>query len=169
MIPARKSFIPTNNIKLISKTVEQVHAMLAAMGPAEKKQLSADWLVRFRAAPSADPWTHGFNIVHRENDIVVGHAGFIAPPTANGTAEIAYGVNPEHRGKGYATEAAQALVDYAFESGHVRVVCAHTLPEPNASTRILSKCGFRNQGEVVHPEDGLVWRWEKTIRQIWTT
>jgi RimJ/RimL family protein N-acetyltransferase len=76
-------------------------------------------------------------------------------------AEIAYGVNPEYQGKGYATEAAAALVSYALGTGQARVVRAHTLPEPNASTRVLSKCGFRQVGEVIDPEDGLVWRWER--------
>ena len=45
--------------------------------------------------------------------------------------EIGYGVVPEHPGKGYATETAGALVSYAFGSGRVRVVRAHTRPEPN--------------------------------------
>jgi RimJ/RimL family protein N-acetyltransferase len=31
----------------------------------------------------------------------------------------------------------------------------------NASARVLAKCGFRRVGEVIDPEDGLVWRWEK--------
>jgi RimJ/RimL family protein N-acetyltransferase len=74
--------------------------------------------------------------------------------------EIAYGIDPEHQGKGYATEAAAALVKFALDNGHVRVVRAHTLPEPNASTRVLTKCGFRRIGEVIEPDDGLVWRWE---------
>jgi RimJ/RimL family protein N-acetyltransferase len=75
--------------------------------------------------------------------------------------EIAYGIAPEHQGKGYATEAAAALTDYAFRQREVRAVRAHTLPENNASTRVLTKCGFRRVGEVIEPEDGLVWRWEK--------
>jgi len=70
-------------------------------------------------------------------------------------------VAPEHQGKGYATEAANALVVFAFSTGQVRVVRAHTLREQNASTRVLVKCGFRHVGEVIDPEDGLVWRWEK--------
>ena len=49
---------------------------------------------------------------------------------------------------------------YAFESGRIRLVGAHTLPTPNASTRVLTKCGFERIGEVEDPEDGLVWRCE---------
>lgn len=45
-----------------------------------------------------------------------------------------------------------------------RVVCAHTLPENNASGRVLAKNGFAKLGEVVELEDGLVWRWERPAR-----
>src|SRR5712691_8234207 len=97
----------------------------------------------------------------RGNDAIIGSCGFKGPPGADGTVEIAYGVAPDHQGKGYATEAAEALVSYAFSSGLVRIVRAHTFSEANASTRVLTKCGFRRIGEVVDCDDGLVWRWEK--------
>jgi len=155
--------VQTKNLKLVPRTLEEVRAMVEAMTPSEKAELSADWLALLRASTSADPWTHGFSLVHLGSDTVVGMCGFKGPPAGNGVVEIAYGVSPEYRGKGYATEAAQALTDYAFNSGKVRVVRAHTLPEPNASTRVLTKCGFRRIGEVIDPEDGLVWRWEKDI------
>jgi [ribosomal protein S5]-alanine N-acetyltransferase len=151
----------TTSLTLVPITLEEVHAMIRAMSPAEKAQLSADWLARVHASTSADPWTHGFFIVHRETGTTIGRCGFKGPPESDGVVEIAYGVEPDQQGKGYATEAAGALVNYAFASGNVRVVRAHTLPEPNASTRVLTKCGFRRVGEVIDPEDGLVWRWER--------
>lgn len=73
-------------------------------------------------------------------------------------------MDPPYQGRGYATEAAQALVEYAFESGQVRLVRAHTLPAENASTHVLTKCRFTWKGEVMDPEDGLVWRWELSGR-----
>ena len=138
--------------------------MVEAMTPAERAELSADWLALLRGSTSPDPWIHGFSVVHLNTDTVVGHAGFKGPPASDGVVEIAYGIAPDSQGKGYATEAAQALTAYAFNSGKVRVVRAHTLPEQNASTRVLSKCGFRRIGEVIDPEDGLVWRWETDIQ-----
>jgi RimJ/RimL family protein N-acetyltransferase len=153
----------TKNLSLVPRALDDVHAMTAAMAPAERAQLSADWLARLRASTTADPWTHGFSLVHPDSGAVVGMAGFKGPPEADGVVEIAYGVDPAHQGKGYATEAAAALTAYAFDSGKVRVVRAHTLPEPNASTRVLTKCGFRRVGEVIDPEDGLVWRWETAV------
>jgi RimJ/RimL family protein N-acetyltransferase len=141
-------------------TREEAIAMVEAMSPSDKAQVSADWLARVHASSSADPWTLGFSLVHRGSGTAIGTCGFKGPPTADGLVEIAYGVHPDHRGKGYATEAAEALVNYAFGDSRVRVVRAHTLPEPNASTRVLTKSGFRYVGEVIDPEDGLVWRWE---------
>ena len=151
----------TKNLKLVPKTLEEVHASIDAMTPADRAQLSADWLALLNASTSADPWIHGFSLVLADSDTVVGTGGFKGPPSADGVVEIAYGVSPDYQGKGYATEAAEALTAYAFGSGIVRVVRAHTLPESNASARVLTKCGFRRIGEVIDPDDGLVWRWEK--------
>jgi RimJ/RimL family protein N-acetyltransferase len=48
----------------------------------------------------------------------------------------------------------------------VRTIQAHTLPEQNASTRVLEKCGFTFTGEIIHPADGPVWRWERSSTGI---
>ena len=153
--------IQTKNLRLVLKTPEEVLAMIEAMGSADKTHLSADWLAQVHASTSPDPWVHGFSMVHRETGVVIGSCGFKGPPAEDGAVEIAYGVDANHQGKGYATEAADALAKYAFGDSRVRVVRAHTLPQANASTRVLGKCGFRPIGEVIDPEDGLVWRWEK--------
>jgi RimJ/RimL family protein N-acetyltransferase len=121
--------------------------------------VSAAWLAELRAAHGADPWRHGFLLVERESSLAVGTAGFKGPPDAEGTVEIAYGVVPSREGRGYATEAVDALVAYARQA-RARRIRAHTLPERNASTRVLEKCGFAQVGSVVDPDDGTVWRWE---------
>lgn len=56
--------------------------------------------------------------------------------------EIAYGIVPTYEGQRFATEVARALISHAVESGQVRIIRAHTLPEVNASTNVLEKCGF---------------------------
>jgi [ribosomal protein S5]-alanine N-acetyltransferase len=94
---------------------------------------------------------------------VIGMCGFTGPPDTNGAVELAYGIVPSYQGKGYATEAAAALVELASADPRVRIIRAHTLPERNASTRVLEKCGFRKIGEVVDPENNLVWRWERKL------
>jgi ribosomal-protein-alanine N-acetyltransferase len=93
--------------------------------------------------------------------LVVGTCSYKGPPDADGTVEIAYYTFPSHEGRGYATAMAARLTDIAGTAPAARTVRAHTLPERNASARILEKLGFAPLGEVVDPEDGPVWRWER--------
>jgi RimJ/RimL family protein N-acetyltransferase len=153
--------IETRRLILTLDSLESARAKVDAMSATDKEQLSAEWLALLDSATSADPWILGFQMVRRDNEVSVGQCGFKGPPTPDGVVEIAYCVNRENEGQGYATEAAQALIDYAFQHKGVSRVRAHTLPEANASTRVLTKCGFDRVGEVVDPEDGPVWRWEK--------
>lgn len=74
--------------------------------------------------------------------------------------KISYGIARSYRGRGFATEAAQMLVARALKEERVRTVQAHTLPEHNASTKVLEKCGFTLREELMHPENGLIWRWQ---------
>jgi [ribosomal protein S5]-alanine N-acetyltransferase len=150
--------LDTARLRLVLETTESVLARIDSMSPADRAQVSPEWVARMRSsAPSA--WTHGFAIVERATNTAIGGAAFKGPPAA-GAVEIAYGVDPDYRGRGYAKEAAAALVAFAFSNAAVRLVCAHTLPEKNPSTSVLTACGFEFLGEVLDPEDGLVWRWE---------
>src|SRR5687768_2623630 len=152
--------LESENLRLIVSNPAEVLAWVDAMSPDDRAEVSSEWLERVRNTTAPDPWTCGFKIVHRETGLAVGSCAFKGPPDSDGVVEIAYGVKPEHQGNGYATEAAAELVKFAFASGTVHTVRAHTLREQNASTRVLARCGFQNVGEVVEPDDGLVWRWE---------
>ena len=120
-----------------------------------------EWRAKLERATAPDPWAFGFAVFHHESMTLIGSAGFVNAPGTDGVVELAYGIAPEYQGKGYATEAAAALVPFAFSTAGVRVVRAHTLPQVNASTRILTKCGFTRVADFLDPVDGLVWRWEK--------
>ena len=124
-------------------------------------EVSAEFLERLNGpAATPDPWKDGFAVVHVADNAVIGLCSFTGLPGADETVEIAYGIAPEYQNRGHATEAAQELIAYALESGLVRTIRAHTLPEHNASARVLVKCGFTLLGKVTHPDDGVVWRWE---------
>lgn len=128
--------------------------------------VSPDWIARLREKRDPDPWVYGFAVVdpHSEKgNLVIGAASFKGPPDEEQTVEIAYGIISDYQGRGYATEAATALVRFAIDSGNVRVIRAHTLSTNRASQRVLEKCGFECVGEVVDPEDGPVLRWLRMI------
>jgi ribosomal-protein-alanine N-acetyltransferase len=130
--------------------------------------VSPRWIAALRDAAERgpDPWRHGFFVVERGASRAIGSAGFKGPPDAGGMVEIAYGIVPSRQGRGFATEAAEALLRFAEADARVRLLRAHTLPEANASTRVLTKCGFLHVADVVDPEDGPVWRWERSAQHI---
>ena len=153
--------ITTQHLTLVLESVDDARAKVDAMSPDDKAHLSDEWLAILAAATHADPWILGFRMLRRDDGTCVGQCGYKGPPNSDGVVEIAYFVEPDYQGNGYATEAAEALTKYAFQTNEVELVCAHTLPERNASTRVLTKAGFQNVGEVVDPDDGLVWRWTR--------
>ncbi|HET7811396.1 MAG TPA: GNAT family N-acetyltransferase [Steroidobacteraceae bacterium] len=153
--------VQTERLELVGKTRDETRAYLETMPPEYRKEVSPEWLARLEASANIDPWVHGFAIRHRGSGVVIGTGGYTGPPDANGEVEIAYAIDEEHQGKGYATEAAGALVNFAYNHPAVRLVRAHTLPVANASTRVLTKCGFQKAGEIIDPNDGPVWRWVK--------
>jgi RimJ/RimL family protein N-acetyltransferase len=146
---------------LVLQTPDEALALVEALSPAERAEVSPDWIARVRATAPGDPWALSFTAVERASGSAVGGCAFKGPPDADGVVEVSYGTNPEYRGRGYATEAARGLTEFAFASGRVRLVRAHSRPDNSASARVLEKCGFRRVGQVTDPEDGLVWRWER--------
>jgi RimJ/RimL family protein N-acetyltransferase len=154
--------LESNRLVSVLQTREELERMIEAMSEYERAQVSPDWLARMRASRTPDPWTHGFKVVRRDTGEVVGSCGFKGSPV-DGIVEIAYGVGIESQGNGYATEAAQALVDFASACAEVRLIRAHTLPDAAASRRVLTKCGFAYVGEAVDPDDGTVSRFERLV------
>jgi len=126
---------------------------------------SDEFMTRVETAKASDPWQFGFAVIHKIDNVLIGMCGFPGPPDSAGLVEIAYGIAPAYQRKGYATEAARALIDFASNDPRVKIICAHTLAETNASTRILEKCGFKKTADAVDPENNLpVWRWERSAR-----
>ena len=61
-------------------------------------------------------------------------------------AEMGYWIGQPFRGQGYCTEAAHALLDYAFQTLDLNRVCARYLKRNPASGRVLEKLGMREEG-----------------------
>jgi RimJ/RimL family protein N-acetyltransferase len=62
--------------------------------------------------------------------------------------ELSYGFRRDRWGRGYATEAARACVDYAFGELGVAKLVADVDPRNPASSRVLEKVGFRHTRDV---------------------
>ncbi|WP_026091631.1 GNAT family N-acetyltransferase [Blastomonas sp. AAP53] len=63
----------------------------------------------------------------------------------DGAAELGYWIARDHWGKGYATEAARAVIANAWAIGHRRLVASHYIDNP-ASGAVLRHLGFKPTG-----------------------
>lgn len=77
----------------------------------------------------------------------IGSAGLVVTDRGNLRASIGYMLDPEHWGRGYATEAARELVAQARARGMHRVE-ATCHPDNAASARVLEKAGLSLEGRL---------------------
>lgn len=63
-------------------------------------------------------------------------------------AELAFWTTPEAQDQGYATDAARTIVGYGFDRLGLHKVIARTYETNPASTRVLKKLGFRQEGTL---------------------
>lgn len=84
---------------------------------------------------------------------LIGCVGLLGADHADGDAAsvqpplLGYWIARRHWGKGYATEATQALLGLAATLGHRRIEARHFI-DNLASRRVLQKLGFRPTGEI---------------------
>lgn len=88
---------------------------------------------------------------------LIGDIGFKGKPV-DGVVEVGYGISPDEQNKGYATEAVEALVNWAFQTGKVNKIVAETLKTNEASIRVLEKLFMTK----VKQDEHMVY-WEKHI------
>ena len=68
--------------------------------------------------------------------------------------DIGFAYLPQHRGQGYALEAAEAVIQYARASLGATRLAAITSRTNDASARLLGKLGFRLVGDLCVAEEG---------------
>lgn len=93
------------------------------------------------------PWS----VVARDEGSVVGSAGFTGRPK-HGAIELGFGIHSDFRNRGYATEAARALIDWGLAQPSVEQIAARCDPGNGPSVRVLEKIGMTRLGE----EEGML-------------
>jgi [ribosomal protein S5]-alanine N-acetyltransferase len=118
-------------------------------------------LLRFRREqlkhdPSRSLWLLRA-IVRRDTRQMIGYVNFHGPPGLNDigapdAVELGWTVFPSHRRKGYATETARALMEWATTERGIRRFISSTTPGNAPSLRVHDKLGFARTGQVVDGE-----------------
>lgn len=142
---------------LIAGQNEQAQALIGFSLPASFPEEHDLEFLRFRRAqlestPEWAPWL-ARAVVRRDDNLLVGTITFHGPPGINGlraqgAVEVGYTIRAESRNRGYATEAAQAMMRWASEHHNVTQFVSSTTPDNEPSLRVIRKLGFEPTGIV---------------------
>ena len=120
------------------------------------KQLVNDTLVYYNKIGFFMPWIS--YLAKDKNDNYIGICSFKGKPI-NNVVEIAYCTHPNYENNGYATIMCKKLIEIACNENKEIIIIAHTLPEINASVKVLKKNGFIYKNKIIDDEDGEIFEW----------
>ena len=135
-----------------------IHRMRVVMKFIPEGPFSADQAREF-VEKQAGLESENLAVVLKDEQRLIGHMNF-HPWFAPSTYEIGWVFHPAYQGRGYATEAAQALLRYGFETLRFHRIVATCQPENPASFRVMEKLGMRREGhfrECILCPDGTWW------------
>ncbi len=142
----------TNRLLLRKMTLAEAPFILSLLNSPGWLQYIGDRNVRSIAdaeqyitnAPLKSYTDHGFGlmlVVEKEQGMPVGMCGLLQRDSLD-HPDLGFAFLPEYMGRGYALEAASAIIQYADETLQIDTVAAITVPDNAASVKLLSKLGF---------------------------
>ena len=137
--------IKTKRLSLRPMPDGEIETMMERMDSDELRTAYGEMLDGCKRDPENRIWYAPWKMVLKTSQESVGDLCFKGP-VKNHSVEIGYGVLSEHESNGYASEALQAMTQWAFSQKDVVFVEAETAPDNRASQRVLEKCGFVPDG-----------------------
>jgi RimJ/RimL family protein N-acetyltransferase len=117
-------------------------------GPCADHEHARATIERTAARCAGQPALGWWAMIDRKTGAIAGNACIQPAPVPDGETEIGWHVAYAQQGKGYATEAARALVAHAFAHGLARLI-AEVVPLNFASIAIARKLRMRPEGMVM--------------------
>lgn len=161
--------ITTQRLQLHPARVDVLRAAAALdrarMAELLNAEVTADWppdLLQDALTPTADaiesgksnhPWSTYFLVLPNPRKLI-GVAGFKSAPSDDGCVEVGYTVIKSEQCRGYATEATQTLIEFAFADDRVTTIIADTMPDLVPSIRVMEKIGMARDMDYVSTEPG---------------
>ena len=99
-----------------------------------------------------DPHTTGwfnFAIELQVTGELIGDLGFLIREDDSRQGKIGYTLNPQFQGQGYATEAAERVLAYAFDDLRLHRITAAADVRNSASVRVMERLGMRREGHFI--------------------
>ena len=87
-------------------------------------------------------------VIEKSSNECIGQIAYFLVDSKNHFAEIEYCIGADYQCRGYATEAAKAVIEYGFEriNLHKVQICTKTINAP--SKRVIEKCGLTYEGTL---------------------
>jgi ribosomal-protein-alanine N-acetyltransferase len=130
---------------------EQLHAVYtdprveAFIGPHTREEVEQE--LQFDIAHQAEHGWALWALEERSSDRFIGDCGLRPLEMRGPEIELGYDLHPDVWGRGFATEAARAVVEYALGSLQIDRLIAVVKPTHSASRRVLEKAGLKHVGE----------------------
>ncbi len=103
-----------------------------------------------------DEYIRGYNsgfyyrwaIIDKNSGECIGQIAYFLVDKENNFGEIEYCIGADYQGKGYATEATKAVIQYGFDKIHFNKVQICVRPSNISSKKVIEKCGFTYEGTL---------------------
>ena len=138
--------IETTRLKIYPATQEQMEKFIAIQSDENLKAAYTEMLEGSLAHPEQWNW-YAIWMIELENGTHIGELCFKGLDE-KGVAEIGYGISESYQNHGFATDAVQAVVTWAFSEPDVTAIEAEADANNIASQRVLEKCGFTPNGKT---------------------
>jgi RimJ/RimL family protein N-acetyltransferase len=117
-------------------------------------QQTRDWIKKQIKRYKEDGYGY-FAVIREVDGKLIGQAGIMdSDIDGEPITEIGYIFDNEVRGNGYATEAAEALIELAFDQYGVDCLYCTIRPDNAASIRVAVRLGFNQTGEYTKTYQG---------------
>lgn len=137
--------IKTKRLTLRPMSDGEIEELIKRIDDEELRTAYGEMLSGCKREPENRVWYAPWKMTLKDTQESVGDLCFKGA-VKNHAVEVGYGVQPDHEGNGYTTEALQVMTQWAFGQKDVVFVEAETAPDNKASQRVLEKCGFVPDG-----------------------
>lgn len=111
-------------------------------------------------------------VVVASTNELAGWAGLAEPtflPEILPAVEVGWRLGEEHRGRGYASEAGAAWIDYGFSELALDKIVSIYEPQNTASGAVMKRLGFTLDRATIHPEQNVEVHVMSLTRAQWRT
>ncbi|MDN7243906.1 GNAT family N-acetyltransferase [Planococcus shenhongbingii] len=146
--------IETNRLKIIPCTndlIQVIDSQNYDNGPE-----IANHLKELEDDPTLLTWG-SWVVIRKSDDLIIGDAGFKGKSNSKKEVEVGYGLLEQYWNMGYATEAVEALIQWALKTTAVDKVVAETEVDNIGSIRVLEKVKMKKTKET----DSMIY-WESS-------